>query len=276
MQKLLQEYRCAMEAAEQAANIIQDSKKTSLIIDTKSGTNDLVTQFDRLVEECVIDHLSKTFPTYDIIGEESGESKGHHDFCWIIDPIDGTTNFIKGIPWYAVSIGLYFMGQPVVGVVLNPESQTMYHGLRGSGSWVRHGSAADRRLQVSPVESMENALFLTGFYYDRGDIFQRTLKDIESLTLAGCLGIRRLGAASLDLCMVAEGRAEAYFEHQLNVWDFAAGGLIASEAGAWVGTPSGANLPMGKSGVLAASPTILDQALLFLGKSSFGIQEKFQ
>lgn len=267
MQGLLQEYTKAKEAALLAAEIIHTSKKHALVIDTKSGSNDLVTQVDRLVEEKTRAFLKQHFPGYDILGEEDGGSYGKHDFCWIIDPIDGTTNFAKGIPWYAISIGLYFQGQPVLGVVHNPESGQLYHALKGSGSWLMKPGAAERRLQVSPVQSIEQSLFLTGFYYDRGDILVRTLEDMKNLTMEGCLGIRRFGAASLDLCLIAEGSAEAYFEHFLNVWDFAAGGLIASEAGAWLGRTDGGPLPLGKSSILAVIPSLKERTLEILGRS---------
>lgn len=223
---------------------------------SKSTTVDIVTEADREVERVVLDTLAAARPNDGLLGEEGGSASGSSGLTWIVDPIDGTVNFLYGIPMYAVSIAVV-EGDPdphtwtaLAGCVFNPASGELYTATSGGGARL-----GDRALQVGAIDDISQALVGTGFGYESH------VRAEQGRVLAGMLprvrDIRRLGAASLDLCFVASGRLDAYFERGLNPWDHAAGVLVAREAGAVVrGVGGGA--PDARL-VLAASPGIADE-----------------
>ncbi|MEO8527694.1 MAG: inositol monophosphatase family protein [Pseudolysinimonas sp.] len=223
---------------------------------TKSTIVDIVTEADREVERLITDRLSKARPHDGMLGEEGASSKGTSGLTWVVDPIDGTVNYLYGIPHYAVSIALV-EGDPdplswvaKVGVVVNPASGEVFTAEAGHGAF-----AGTRQLKVADAVPLEQALVATGFAYAaatrafQGDVVARLLPQVRD--------IRRLGTASLDLCFVADGRYNAYFERTLSPWDHAAGALIAREAGARVTGMRGA--APSRDFILAAHPDVAEK-----------------
>jgi myo-inositol-1(or 4)-monophosphatase len=216
-------------------------------ISTKSTPTDVVTAADKAVEEQVVADLRRRRPDDAVLAEETGGSAGSTAVRWILDPIDGTVNYLYGLPQYAVSLAAEVDGRVVAGVVHNPATGTEWTATHGGGAW-----RAGRRLAGSDVVDLGQALVGTGFGYDPAR------RAHQSRVLAGLLprirDIRRIGAASIDLCLAAEGALDAYYEKGLAPWDRAAGGLVAEEAGLLVTGLSGA--PPGPDLVLAAPPAI--------------------
>jgi myo-inositol-1(or 4)-monophosphatase len=201
------------------------------VMDTsaKSSATDVVTQMDHASERLIVEMIQAARPEDGILGEEGASHPGRSGLTWVIDPIDGTVNYLYDLPAWAISIGIMRGDESVVGVVYAPllRGGELYRAVKGSGAFCN-----DVRLQATKVEDLSSSLIATGFGYDAK---QRTR---QAAVLAKVLGsvrdIRRMGAASLDLCHVAAGRVDGYFEAGLKPWDLAAGGLIASEAGAFV------------------------------------------
>jgi myo-inositol-1(or 4)-monophosphatase len=238
----------AVEVTRAAARLAQDLREQGVTgITTKSTATDVVTAADKATERYVRDALHERRPGDTVLGEESGESSGTGRVRWILDPIDGTVNYLYGLPQYAVSLAAEVAGTVVAGVVRNAASGEEWTATRGGGAF-----RAGRRLAGSSVTELGQALVATGFGYaaDR--------RAHQARVLAGLLprirDIRRFGSAALDLCFAAEGRVDAYFEKGLNLWDHAAGGLIAAEAGLLVTGLAGA--PPGPDLVLAAPPGV--------------------
>lgn len=223
-------------------------------IATKSTDTDLVTAADRAVERQVIEALRELRPHDTVLGEEYGDtgqtaSRGRDSVRWILDPIDGTVNYFYGLPHYAVSLAAEVDGRVVVGVVRNAATGEEWRAVRGGGAY-RDG----RRLHGSTETDLSRALLATGFGYDPAQ------RSRQAAVLARLIGhvrdIRRFGSAALDLCLAAEGRIDGYYEQGLNLWDHAAGGLIATEAGLRVGGLAGA--PPGPDLLIAAPPALYE------------------
>jgi myo-inositol-1(or 4)-monophosphatase len=221
-------------------------------VDTKSTPTDVVTAADKAVEAYVITQLQALRPGDSVLGEESGASQtgGGTGVRWILDPIDGTVNYLYRLPHYAVSLAAEVDGQVLAGVVRNASTGEEWSAIRGEGAW-RDG----RRLTSSPVTELGQSLVSTGFSYDpaRRSHQARVLAEVMPLIR----DVRRFGSAAMDLCLVAEGAFDAYFEKGLSYWDHAAGGLIATEAGVQVTGIAGA--PPGPQFVLAAPDGIYQQ-----------------
>ena len=194
----------------------------------KKGAIDLVTEADTASEKVIIQTLRKPFPDHAIMAEESGETAGDQDCLWIVDPLDGTTNFAHQVGLFAVSIAFAHQGRLAVGVVLNPLSGELFTAAAGQGATLN-----GRSIRVSAVEDLGESLLVTGFPYNFAQ-FMPTMMGRFSRCLKASQGVRRLGAAALDLCYVASGRFEAFWEENLKPWDTAAGVLIAREAGGTV------------------------------------------
>jgi myo-inositol-1(or 4)-monophosphatase len=216
-------------------------------VSTKSTATDVVTAADRAVERQVIDALRARRPYDAVVGEESGAVDGGSGVRWILDPIDGTVNYLYGIPVYAVSLAAEVNGQVVAGVVRNPVTGHQWTATRGGGAY-RDG----RRLAGSAVTDLGQALLATGFGYDAARRAHQAR--VLAQLIAQVRDVRRIGAAAIDLCLAAEGAVDVYYEKGLNLWDHAAGGLVAEEAGLRVtgldGRPPGPDL------VLAAPPAL--------------------
>jgi myo-inositol-1(or 4)-monophosphatase len=204
--------------------------------------------------------LRETFPDHEILGEEHDYERTGSVYRWIIDPIDGTTNYAKGLPHFALSVALAKDDQVELGLVYNPVSGEMFHAIRGHGAFLNL-----ERIRVSTVDKLQKALVATGFYYDRDEKVTRTLRQIRRLFDIDIMGIRRYGSAALDLCFVACGRFDAYWEHTLNAWDFAAGWLIAEEAGAVVRSVEDSPVRLESMGLMAANPALFSEFRDILG-----------
>ncbi|MDQ6628243.1 MAG: inositol monophosphatase, partial [Pseudomonadota bacterium] len=226
----------AIKAARSAGAIINRASLDldRLQVNTKAP-NDFVTEVDLAAETAIIDTLLGAYPGHGILAEESGKTRGakDSDYVWIIDPLDGTTNFIHGLPTYAVSIALAFRNQVQQAVVYDPARNDLFFASKGRGAFLN-----DKRLRVSKRTRIAECLIGTGFPFRKDDDFARYLRMFE-VVMKSCAGLRRPGAAALDLCYVAAGWYDAFFETGLAPWDVAAGSLLVTEAGGLVGNFTG-------------------------------------
>jgi myo-inositol-1(or 4)-monophosphatase len=251
----------AIKAARTAGSIIN---RASLDLDIlkvgTKGPNDFVSEVDQAAEQAIIETLLEAYPGHGILAEESGREHGakHSEYTWIIDPLDGTTNFLHGFPVYAVSIALAHRGQIQQAVVYDPTRNDLFYASRGRGAFLN-----DKRLRVSKRTRLSDALIGTGFPFRKGDNFKRYVKMFEEV-MQSCAGLRRPGAAALDLCYVAAGWYDGFFETGLNPWDLAAGSLIITEAGGLVGNFTGEADFLYQREVVAGSPKIYGQLVQIL------------
>lgn len=211
---------------------------------------DIVTDVDVQSEQQVYAALSAAFPSHSVVGEEGGARSGSDPrFRWFVDPLDGTTNYTHGFPFFCVSIGLEVEGQLVLGVVYSPCLDELFVGEAGHGATLN-----GQRIAVSSVGDLRLSLLATGFPYDRSE-FPKALKSFETLSMH-CQAVRRAGSAALDLCYVACGRLDGYWEHRVMPWDLAAGALIVTEAGGQVSTTDGAPFDVEAGQVLASNGAV--------------------
>ncbi|WP_457442223.1 inositol monophosphatase family protein [Roseateles sp. P5_E4] len=261
----------AIKAARAAGAIINRASLDleALRINTKSP-NDFVTEVDHAAEGVIIETLLGAYPDHGILAEESGRTHGakHSEFVWIIDPLDGTTNFIHGLPMYCVSIALAHRGVVQQAVVYDPTRNDLFYASKGRGAFCN-----DRRLRVSKRTRMSDALIGTGFPFRRGDNFKRYVKMFEEV-MQHCAGLRRPGAAALDLCYVAAGYYDAFFETGLQPWDVAAGSLIITEAGGLIGNFTGEADFLHQREVVAGNPKIYAQLVTMLAPYTRVIKEE--
>ncbi|MFM8898739.1 MAG: inositol monophosphatase family protein [Burkholderiales bacterium] len=260
----------AIKAARAAGAIInRASLDLDLIkVNTKSP-NDFVTEVDQAAEQAIIEVLLTAYPGHGILAEESGRTHGakDSDYVWIIDPLDGTTNFIHGFPVYAVSIGLSVKGQIQQAVVYDPCRNDLFYASKGRGAFLN-----DKRLRVSKRNRMNDALIGTGFPFRKGDNFKRYVAMFETI-MTQCAGLRRPGAAALDLCYVAAGYYDGFFETGLSPWDIAAGSLMITEAGGLIGNFTGEADFLYQREVVAGNPKIFAQLVPLLAPYSRAISE---
>jgi myo-inositol-1(or 4)-monophosphatase len=260
----------AVRAARSAGSIINRAALDLDVLKVASkGTNDFVTEVDQAAEEAIISTLLEAYPGHAILAEESGRQRGskHSDYLWIIDPLDGTTNFIHGFPVYAVSIALAFRGKVEQAVVYDPTRNDLFYASKGKGAYLN-----DRRLRVSKRTRLSDSLIGTGFPFRKGDNFKRYLKMFEEV-MQQCAGMRRPGAAALDLCYVAAGWYDGFFETGLSPWDVAAGSLMITEAGGLVGNFTGESDFLYQREVVAATPRIYGQLVQMLAPYTRVIKE---
>ena len=259
----------AVKAARKAGAIIN---RAALDIErlqvAKKGHNDFVTEVDQAAERAVLEVLLSAYPTHTALGEESGRVAGsafqgeleEAEFIWIIDPLDGTTNFIHGFPQYAVSIALQQKDQITQAVVYDPSRNELFTASRGRGAYLN-----ERRLRVSSCTKLADALLGTGFPFRINASTGNADKDLErymrlfALMTTRCAGIRRPGAAALDLAYVAAGRFDGFWEAGLKPWDIAAGALLVQEAGGLVGDWQGEGEYLQSGEVLAGTPKVFGQ-----------------
>jgi myo-inositol-1(or 4)-monophosphatase len=223
----VQAYRhFAEEVARKAGVILREHRGKIQHIEYK-GDIDIVTEVDRMAETLIREEIARRYPDHDVLGEEEGLASTASAFRWIVDPVDGTTNYAHGFPYYCVSIALSIDGMIVAGAVYHPIWDEMFSAARGAGATLNGNP-----IRVSPVEELKRALLSTGFPYDV--IQSGSNYDRFKAMLHHSQGVRRAGSAALDLCQVACGRYEAFWEPGLSAWDVAAGGLIVQEAGGMV------------------------------------------
>ncbi|WP_298178023.1 inositol monophosphatase family protein [Saccharomonospora sp.] len=250
----------AEQVAVEAADLVRDAYEsmlagTSVDVDTKSSETDVVTAVDTASERLVRERLAVLRPHDTVLGEEEGTHTAEHSpegtgVTWVVDPIDGTVNFLYGLPWFAVSVAAQIDGMSVAGAVVEPASGRRWTATRGRGAWLD-----GRPLRVSAPDDLGVSLLATGFAYTS----ERRARQarLVAAVLNKVRDIRRQGSAALDLCAVAAGWIDAYVEHGLQRWDWAAGALIAEEAGAVVTLP-GEDPELGADAILAVAPSIAE------------------
>ncbi|QBI05150.1 inositol monophosphatase family protein [Pseudoduganella albidiflava] len=256
----------AVKAARRAAAVIN---RASFDLDRVSfaekNPNDFVTDVDRAAEEAVIEVLQKAYPSHAFLGEESGTTGNVNDeseFVWIIDPLDGTTNFIHGFPQYAVSIALQQRGVITLGVVYDPVRNELFTAEKGAGAFLN-----DKRIRVRKLDRIAGALLGTGYKNGSPKALEEYLK-MYGIMAERCHGVRRAGSAALDLAYVASGRLDGYYEKSLQPWDIAAGTLLVTEAGGIAGEFNGESDYMRTGHVIAGSPRVFGQMVGLLAEFS--------
>ena len=255
----------AIKAARAAGAIINRAALDveSVRISTKQ-INDFVTDIDQKAEAAIIETLLTAYPTHGILAEESGSEHGvpGSDFVWIIDPLDGTTNFIHGFPVYCVSIALAVNGKVEQAVVYDPTRNDIFCATKGRGAYMN-----DRRIRVSKRTRLQECLISTGFPYQPGNKLRQHLAMLGDM-IVQTAGVRRPGAAALDLAYVAAGFSDGFFESGLKPWDVAAGSLLITEAGGLVGNYTGESEFLHEGECVAANPRIYGQMVATLSKYS--------
>lgn len=253
----------AIQAARAAGNIISRAAgRLDKVTVAEKMPNDFVTDVDQRAEREIISIIHKAYPSHAILGEETGSTEGD-DYQWIIDPLDGTRNFINGFPHFAVSIGVTYRGKIEYGVIYDPMRQELFTAKRGRGAQLN-----DRRIRVSAKRNLSECLLGTGFAGRHQDAENnRESTDILRNMLPLCGDVRRAGAAALDLAYVAAGRLDGFWEFGLKSWDIAAGILLVKEAGGMLCDPSGGESYWQTGDVVAANPTIMKLMLRALKSS---------
>jgi len=246
----------AVKAARRAGSIINRAALDRSALEVRSkNRNDFVTQIDKASEAAIIDIIHKAHPDHAILAEESGASAQKSEYRWVIDPLDGTTNFIHGFPQYCVSIAVQHRGATAHGVVYDPTKNELFTASKGRGAYLD-----DRRMRVSRCLSLKEALIGTGFPFKelgRIDLFMRQMRYL----MEHSAGMRRAGAAALDLAYVAAGRMDGFWEMGLSAWDMAAGALMVQEAGGLVGDLAGEPGFLEKGDIAAATPKVFADLL---------------
>lgn len=250
----------AIKAARSAGQIIARNvdRIDRLAIDTKKHANDLVTSVDKACEAEIINIVRKAYPDHGFLAEESGETSGTNvnQVIWIIDPLDGTLNFVHGVPHFCVSIAVQAKGIVEHGVIYNPITDELFCATKGSGAQLN-----DRRIRVSECKNIGTALICTGFAFRMsGESIETSIARVGNV-LQHCGDLRRTGSAALDLAYVAAGRFDGYWEVGLNAWDVAAGALLVREAGGFVADFAGTDQFIDSKSILAASPKVFPQLL---------------
>ncbi len=246
----------------------QAARRRELVVRHK-GRVDLVTEADRIIEDFVVGRIRETFPQDAVVAEERDleTSDRGRAATWYVDPIDGTTNFVHGHLFSCISVARWEGSDPDLGGVFAPELDELYLGRVGGGAWLERPLRGPQRerLEVSARTEIDEALVATGFPYSRGALARLNL-ELTARVLASCQGIRRAGSAALDLCWVAAGRLDVYWEFALKPWDVAAGLIIAGEAGARLGDFETECLPLSGRRVCVATPALFDPILQLLGE----------
>jgi myo-inositol-1(or 4)-monophosphatase len=214
-----------IQATEAAGEVLKTYFNGTFEVTSKGTINDLVTEVDKKAEAVIIQTIKAAFPDHYILSEEAGALAQDSPYKWIIDPIDGTVNFAHGIPLCCVSIGLEFNGEMILGAVYNPFMQEFFFAQKGFGATLN-----DKKISVSKKDSLETACLVTGFPYNWADLTPNPLEIFARFIEQG-VPVRRLGSAAIDLCWVAAGRFDGFYEQHLSAWDTAAGFLIVQEAG---------------------------------------------
>ncbi len=246
----------AVEAARNAGNIIIRSlQRLDTVKISEKRPNDFVTEVDKKVEQEIISMVRKAYPTHGFIGEESGEQLGE-EYTWVIDPIDGTRNFIHGFPHFAVSIAVMKKNTIEYGVIYDPTRQELFVAARGKGATLN-----ERRIRVAQRKQLSDCLLGTGFAYRHANKEDSVPGRILTSMLPICGDVRRAGAATLDLAYVACGRLDGFWEFGLHLWDIAAGILLVKEAGGFICDPRGGEDYLKTGNVVATNPVLIRQFL---------------
>lgn len=243
-----------IKAARKAGrSLVKDFREVENLQVSSKGPGDFVTKADREAERIIKEELMTGRPTYGWLGEETGGTDGADPTRrWIVDPLDGTTNFLHGMPHWAVSIALEHKGEIVSAVVFDAAKDELFWAEKGAGAWLN-----DSRMRVSGRRNMVDAVFATGVPFGAKSTLPATLQDFARL-MPACAGVRRWGAASLDLAYVAAGRYDGYWERELKAWDIAAGLLLVKEAGGFVSAIRDGDEPLAKGAIIAANEPLFE------------------
>lgn len=256
-------YHIAIQIAQAAGQLLRDGYNQQKQIQNKSSAVDLVTQYDTAAERLILSQLTAHFPDHHFVAEESGDHSSSSPYHWYIDPLDGTTNFAHSFPVFAVSLALYDQTEPLIGVVYDPLREECFSALKGGGAYLSHNGPPSR-LQVSATNQLLHSLLATGFPYDRHTNPDNNVAQLARL-LTQAQGIRRAGAAALDLAYVAAGRLDGYWEYRLNSWDVAAGALLVQEAGGQISSAQGSPFLLApRLSMVASNGLIHDQIMQHL------------
>jgi myo-inositol-1(or 4)-monophosphatase len=253
----------AKTAAIAAGRVHEKYFEKALEIGEKSGSNDLVTNADLESEAKIVSVIRDVFPGHNILGEEENYEKTDSEYTWIVDPLDGTNNFASGIPIFCSSVAVALHGDVVAGAIYDVTRDELFYAGKGQGAFLN-----GNEINVGTAESLTKSIIATGFFYDRGSDMRDTLRNIEKFFMANVRGVRRLGAAAIDLAYVASGRFSGFWEFSLQPWDFAAGKLIVEEAGGRVTGAHGEVLPLEKHFVVASNKQIHKDMLNILKPKS--------
>ncbi|MEO0823017.1 MAG: inositol monophosphatase family protein [Pseudomonadota bacterium] len=251
-----------IKAARRAGRrLVRDFGEVENLQVSMKGAGDFVSNADRKAEEMIREDLTTARPNYGWLGEESEPVAGKDPTRrWIVDPLDGTTNFLHGLPHWAVSIALEHRGDIVAGVIFDPVKDEIFVAEKGAGAWMN-----DRRIRVSGRREMIGMLFATGLPFGAQETLPQTMRDLAQI-LPRSAGVRRLGSAALDLAYVAAGRYDGYWEREVNLWDIAAGVVLVREAGGLIGGIAGAD-PLKTGHILAANATVYDSFAALISES---------
>ena len=240
----------ALKAAKEAGKIHLKYYGTKFKIGFKEKLQDKVTIADIESEKKIVSIIKKNFD-HNILAEEGKYKKVNSPYLWVIDPLDGTNNFSHNFPFFATSIALLKNGSVILGVVYDPLRNELFFAEKGKGATLN-----GKKIKVTSTTDLRESLLSTGFYYDRGIPMEKTLNDIKNFFLTGILGIRRSGSAALDLCFLACGRIDGFWEFKLSPWDFAAGKIIIEEAGGKFSGKNGEKKDLGAGYVVASNSKI--------------------
>lgn len=251
----------SLETAAKAARIAGDvilGYRCEMAMDIQlKDINNVVTAADLAAQKIIVDTIRSEFPGHQFLCEEEGLTADiDSDTLWVIDPLDGTNNFANGIPHFSVSIAYAEKGEVQMGVVYDPSRNELFHAVKGEGAFLN-----GKRIQASLKKDLESAMVCTGFYYDRGSLMEKTLDTIRVLFHQNIRGLRRTGSAAIDLAWCACSRFDAFFEYQLNPWDFAAGILLVREAGGTVCENSGREANLASPGLITAGSFLIESFL---------------
>lgn len=247
----------AVEAARQAGKIHKKYFQGDFKVETKSSSFDLLTIADSEAEERIVSLIRKNFPQHNFLAEEYTYDKTKSEYTWIIDPLDGTNNFVSGMPIFCASVALAHHDEIEIGVVYDVMRGELFYAQKNKGAFLN-----GKRISVNPTDNLKKSLLITGFYYSRGEEMIETLETIKRFFLKQIMGLRRLGAAALDLCYVACGRASGFWEFELNPWDFAAGKLLIEQAGGMVSGKQGEEVSIYKKSYIVASNGKIHEQML--------------
>ncbi|MDQ6762921.1 MAG: inositol monophosphatase [Bacteroidota bacterium] len=247
-----------IEATEAGAKELKRFFNGKFKISNKEGINNLVTEADHAADKAILKVIQSEFPSHGIVSEESAEKVSDSEYKWIIDPIDGTVNFANGIPICCVSIGLEHNGKMLMGAVYNPIMNEFFFAERGKGATLN-----DKKISVSDKKEVLTSCLVTGFPYTYLEQPNGPIQVFARLIKKG-IPVRRLGSAATDLCWVAAGRFDGFYEHQLNAWDSAAGFLIVEEAGGKVTDLKGDTYSPYQPGIIATNGSIHDELVAWV------------
>ena len=253
--------KTAIKAAKEAGNIIIKSMQNRKIIDYK-GADNILTDTDLKAEKKILSILKEKFPTHGFYTEEGIGKKTTSDHLWVIDPLDGTTNFFHSFPHFSVSIAHLFKGKVDLGVIYDPVRKELFHTELGKGAFLNN-----KKIMASGTSKLTDALLISGFAYERGELVKINLNNIQKFFDEEINGIRRTGSAALDLCYVACGRVDGFWEFHLKPWDIAAGSLIVTEAGGKITGMKGEKYHLMMVDITVSNSKIHDQMLKVLNSN---------